>query len=126
MFLSFLSWWYGQGWRGLLDRISDRIVRLNDMFSLGMLVRTLFAPFRQIGVGEVRGSIDMKFQAWADRMVSRCVGAVVRTCTLLAGVVAILCVAAIGAVQLVGWLLLPLAPLFGLILSLAGWIPWQI
>lgn len=122
---AFFVWWYGQGWRELLERISARIARVNDMFSLGTLVRTLFAPFRQIGVGQTGGSLDVKIRSWADRMVSRCVGAVVRTLTLLAGVVVVLCTAAFGAVQLIGWVLLPVLPLVGLVLFLIGWVPWQ-
>lgn len=120
-----LAWWYRQGWRHQLQIVSERNAKLADLFSLGLLLRTMFAPFRQIGTGAVRGSLDVRFHAWADLLFSRIVGSVVRFFTLLTGCIAIVVVAALGAVQLVLWAALPFLPIIGIFLAGIGWAPWQ-
>ena len=96
-----------------------------DYFSIGLLLKTLFAPFRQISAGNVRGSLDVQLRAFFDRLISRCIGAVVRLIMIGAGAVAILLNIVVSAVLLLGWMLLPLLPLVGLVLFLVGWMPWS-
>lgn len=98
---------------------------LFDYFSFDLLLRTLFAPFRQISAGRVNGPIGLQFRAWLDRLVSRFVGAMVRSAVLIAGIVAVLFAGVIAVVQLVLWPILPLAPVIGAILAIAGWVPWR-
>lgn len=123
--MAFFSWWYGEGWRRQVSRISARMDALFDYFSFDLLLRTLFAPFRQISAGRVNGPIGLQFRAWLDRLVSRFVGAMVRSAVLIAGIVAVLFAGVIAVVQLVLWPILPLAPVIGAILAIAGWVPWR-
>jgi hypothetical protein len=46
--VGFLQWWYTRGWMGFAQGLLDKIRSLADFFSLGLLLRTLFYPFRQI------------------------------------------------------------------------------
>lgn len=122
---AFITWWYGQGWRRQLQIVADRNAKLADMFSLDLLLRTMFAPFRQIGTGSGGGSLEMKLHAWADLLFSRLVGAAVRSVTLLAGSIVLVGAAGLGALQLIGWMLLPLAPIAGIVGAITGWLPWK-
>ena len=125
MLLAFFSWWYGEGWRRQLDNARARIASWFDYFSFDLISRTLFAPFRQISAGKVDGPIGVQLRAWVDRLVSRFIGAMVRIGVLIAGTVTIAVMAVLAVVQLILWPMLPLAPVAGLILTIAGWQPWQ-
>lgn len=120
---SLIVWWYGRGWRWQLRNVSDRLQRWIDYFSFGIITRTLFAPFRQIGAGKVSGPLDVQFRAWLDRTFSRVVGFFVRFIVLIAGAVAMVVIVVLSVLQLLGWLLVPLAPIAGFMLMFLGWTP---
>lgn len=121
-----LSWWYGEGWKRQVFAVRDYLAGMYDYFSLGLLVKTLFAPFRQISAGRVRGSFDAQFRAWIDRLVSRAVGAVVRTIVLAIGIAALAVASIIGAVVIVMWPVVPVMPVLALVNGMIGWVPWHL
>ena len=60
MFLvGIFQWWYGAGWRRHMQRVGLGVLRTADFFSIGLLVRTLFDPFRQISAGQVRAQAPL-------------------------------------------------------------------
>lgn len=124
MFLvGILSWWYGSGWAGRLLVIKTRLMQTSDYFSIGILLGTLFAPYRQISAGGVRGSMAAQLRAFGDRLISRIIGAFLRTGLIIFGIVA-LCVQVIwGAIVMAVWPFVPLFPLCGVILWSIGWVP---
>lgn len=126
MFASLITWWYGPGLQQRLHAISRGLDRWLDLFSFGLIVRTLFAPFRQIDAGGVSGAIDVQFRAWLDRMFSRVIGFFVRTALLIAGTVWIAVMLLLYALQILAWLLLPIMPFICIGLFVTGWIPWQL
>jgi len=65
------KWWYTAGLRQRLKKISVRLDGTIDYFSMDLLVKTLFAPFRQISAGKVDGSLEVKMRALIDRLFSR-------------------------------------------------------
>lgn len=119
--IALFSWWYTTAWRELGSRISRRIDRALDFFSVGLLMRTLFDPFRQIAAGKVRGSIDAQFRAWTDRTFSRFIGAAVRSLFIIIGTVAVIGIGLFGLLQLVVWPLIPLLPIIGIVGAVMGW-----
>lgn len=121
-----LIWWYTDGWKQAALHQRARLVSLFDYFSIDLLIRTLFSPFRQISAGAVDGPIAIKLRVFADRMVSRAVGVVVRSIVMVIGVVSISLAALIGLASLVGWLFVPVLPIIGLVVALLGWTPWSI
>ena len=56
-------WWYSTGWKKLIERVRESLLNVYDYFSLGLLLKTLFAPWRQISAGRVRGPL----QKFVDR-----------------------------------------------------------
>lgn len=124
MFLvGLLQWWYGYGWLGEIRRIGRRLQSTAEFFSIGQLATTLFSPFRQISAGRVGGSIGVQLQAFFDKLISRIIGAIVRSGTIIAGIVTITFQAIIGGVGLIVWLVLPTLPIVGLILFAIEWTP---
>ncbi len=109
--VSLLSWWYTAGWAQLARRSVLRVAGVLEFFSVGMLAGSLFAPFRQISAGKVRGSLDTQMRAWADRQISRGIGAMVRLAVILFGLVATLLMAIVAAALLALWPFVPVMPL---------------
>lgn len=119
--IALFSWWYTTAWKDLGRRIQRRIDHALDFFSVGLLIRTLFDPFRQIAAGKVRGSVDAQFHAWLDRTFSRFIGAAVRSIFIIIGTVSMVAIMLIGLVQLFIWPLVPLLPIVGILGMLMGW-----
>lgn len=119
-----LSWWYGAGWRQRFVMLRERLATTIDYFSIDLLAGTLFSPFRQISAGRVNGPLGVKMRAFLDRLISRCIGAMVRSAVIVIGIMAILMHGIIGCVTLIVWALLPSLPVVGLGLYLIGWLPW--
>ena len=127
MFLvGILSWWYGDGWRTRAAMVGSRIARTSDYFSVGLLLSTLFSPFRQISAGTVEGGLAVQLRAFLDKLISRIIGAIVRTFMILFGLMTIILQAVFGGIVLLAWVVVPLLPIIGLIMTVVGWVPiWQ-
>ena len=125
LIIALISWWYGAGWRRQASLSGERLASTMDYCSIDLLLKTLFSPFRQISANShVDGSISAKFQAWLDKLVSRFIGALVRTIIILTGVLVLLATSIYGIFLLAIWPVVPFLPILGLILSIAGWMPW--
>lgn len=120
-----LTWWYREGWLQCIKRVEARLDATLDYFSFGLLVRTFFAPFRQISAGSVNGSLEVKMRATLDRLLSRLIGTIVRSIMIIAGSIAMLLNVIAGIVFIVGWGFVPLLPIIGLGLFAVGWLPWS-
>jgi len=124
--LGVVSWWYGAGWRQRITFLRARLTGVMDFFSIDLLLRTLFAPFRQISAGNVQGPIAVQMRAFFDQLISRSIGAVVRTFMIIIGCLAIILYAVIGGLLIVAWAFIPLLPIIAVILFSVRWIPWSL
>lgn len=125
MFLvGLISWWYGRGWVGQWGRMALRFKATLDFFSVGQLLSTLFAPFRQISASPTReAGLAGALRAFFDKLVSRIIGAIVRFSTILFGVIVIVLQASYELIVVIGWWFLPIVPIVGFILLAIGWVP---
>lgn len=104
--LAFFSWWYGRGWREEVHSLAARVRKVNRSFSVQLLLKTLFSPWRRI-MTYPGASLADHFRAWGDNVVSRAVGFFVRLIVLLSAGVAIGLVGLLSVAELVLWPLLP-------------------
>lgn len=128
MFLvGILSWWYGRGWLSQWRRMSNRWRATVQFFSIGQLMATLFAPFRQISANSGDTSNPAAaLRAFFDQLISRLVGAFVRFFTILAGCAIITLQVLYESLLMVLWWFLPLLPIAGFVLLAVGWVPsWK-
>lgn len=110
LFLSMFGWWYSTGWWWVISNAKTRLINVQRMFSVSILLRTLFAPWKQIvGMPNRNQSLDAKFRMKLDNLISRLVGFVVRTLTLLAALVSFVFVLMIEIIFILLWPLLPLS-----------------
>lgn len=100
LIVSLLSWWYGEGWKNFLRELSEGLKNTADFFSVSSLLKTFFAPFRQISANE-------KF---LDRLISRMIGSIVRFFLIIFGMIAIILETIFGAIMMVLWFLTPFLP----------------
>lgn len=121
-----LSWWYGAGWKARLVGLHNQLASSYDYFSIGLLLSSLFAPFRQISAGKVRGPIGVQLRAFFDRQISRVIGAIVRTILIISGIVWLSLQAVVGSIVIIMWAIVPILPFIGFVVMLAGWVPsWR-
>ena len=114
-------WWYSRGWRVFVMGLKNWFARVADFFSMDSLIRTLFKPYRQISAGtSASGALDLKFQMFIDRTISRLIGFVSRLILLLAGCVIIVVGGLLGLILTILWPVIPLLPAIGIILSVVG------
>ena len=121
LMFSFLQWWYTSGWLTFGYGFLDHLKGSADFFSIGLLLRTLFSPFRQISAyTDDFAPLQKRISAFFDKLISRLVGLVVRLLILIFGVVFLLVEAAIGSALVLIWPLLPLAPIAAIALGMMG------
>lgn len=106
--VDFFRWWYGPGWTGVIKAIRRRLNTLAAMFSVSVLLRTLFSPWRRIMTYPGSG-LAAHMRALGDNIISRCVGFVVRILALLAASCSFIALLVFGVIQLIVWPLLPFA-----------------
>lgn len=120
------SWWYGAGWVRCISAVRGGLASIYDYFSLDLLLRTLFSPFRQISAGSVRGPIGVQLRAMLDNLISRVIGAVVRTLVIIIGTITLLVSCLLGLLRIIAWPLIPLLPIACIVFASTGWVPWRI
>ena len=126
MFLvGIFQWWYGNGLLQYIRQSFLGVLRTADFFSVGLLLKTLFNPFRQISASPVGGDLSVQLSAFFDKMFSRVIGAVVRSMVIIIGILMILLRFLWMIVGIIMWLALPLMPFIGVILWQMGVSVWK-
>ena len=108
MFLEFVVWWYGVGWLDISRRIGHRVVAIMQLFSVSILLTTLFSPWKRI-ISPPGQSIDQIFRGMIDNLVSRTVGFIVRSVVLIMATTLTIVSTIVGFIMVVLWPVLPLA-----------------
>ena len=115
--LSLFRWWYLDGFRVSAQKSLERLKNTYDFFSIGQLLATFFAPFRQVSALSAHPTF---FEKLLDKLVSRLVGAAVRFFIILLGLLALIFQSILSLVLILLWPVLPLLPIICLILGLKG------
>ncbi len=123
--VALLKWWYVDGWKQRANMAMERLASTMDYFSIDLLLRTMFSLFRQDGAGRVDGSLATKMRAFFDRLISRILGAVIRSVILVIGVIVIFVQVVLSTVVLLSWGVVPFLPFVGVIVTLSGVTIWQ-
>lgn len=111
---SYLYWHYTEAFKDMTRVWTNVLWFLASFFSLGLLLRTFFAPWRRIAETRKSGTFGVEniAEVIVTNTVMRVLGAVMRLCIIFVGALAILVVFWGGLALYLAWLLLPaLAPL---------------
>lgn len=106
---------YFEGFRAKMRNVAD-------FFSIGLLLKTLFQPFRQISADETgeKGGLEGALVAFFDRLLSRVIGFVVRFFIIIAGIIVMTLQLVFGLLLAVLWPCIPLLPIAGIVVSSMG------
>ena len=122
-----LSWWYGDGLKMRVKSAIEKSAELADFFSINILIRTLFNPYKQISASERASNISDALLVFFDKFISRFVGFFARLIIIIVGVFAFTFQQITHLVTIIGWIIIPLMPIIGLILMFSGWnLSWII
>jgi hypothetical protein len=107
--MEFLSWYYSKGVSYYLESWSQSINQTLHNFSLGLLLRTLFSPWKKLIEDDKSPGFNFqkKFEVFTFNLISRGIGAVVRMGLFWVGIIFVIGVTLGGAVGFVFWLVLP-------------------
>lgn len=122
VFAEIIAWWYAHGWQVFIQKIRTSFSGITDFFSMDSLIRTLFKPFRQISAESAKAdaSLDLKFQMFVDRLISRIVGFTSRLILLIVGTIVIIVSGILCLCLIIIWPLIPFLPILGIVLTVLG------
>ena len=116
--ISFFEWWYSRGWGIYFQGFLARLQNTADSFSIGLLFKTLFQPFRQISTTDgKKATVGEKI---VDATVARVVGFIVRIFIIIAGIIVMTCELVFGLAIALLWPCIPLLPFVGIVVSSMG------
>jgi hypothetical protein len=108
LIVEFFSWWYSAGWKTVLSDIRQRFQFVYSSFSVAIITKTLFAPWRRI-ISYPGTSVGDHFRAGVNNLIGRVIGMFIRLAVLFAAAVLCLIIALSGVVEIIAWPLLPIA-----------------
>ncbi|PIR46979.1 MAG: hypothetical protein COV07_01430 [Candidatus Vogelbacteria bacterium CG10_big_fil_rev_8_21_14_0_10_45_14] len=116
---AYFRWHYVEGVRDLVSLWRDLIVFLNHFFSIPLLLRTLFYPWRRMDDKRRNGSFDPSgfFEDMIVSLLMRLVGLWVRLPTIFVGVILLVLMIVLFPVIVLLWLILPL---FAIVFIISG------
>jgi len=100
-----LGWWYSAGWQWLISRFIGNLRAVGEIFSVGILLKTWFAPWKQI---QSPSSFQNFLRNAVDNLISRFIGATVRTGMLFAAFFLTVITIVLGIIAVVVWPIVPL------------------
>lgn len=121
--MGLFSWWYGAGWQRCVQSVRDNLLALYDYFSIDLLVKALFSPWRQISAGKVRGNVQVQLHALLDNLISRIIGGFIRSIVIIFGSLTLLIMSIVGLLRIILWPLTPVLPVVFVIFAVIGWVP---
>jgi len=119
IFFQWLFWHFWEMPRNIFETWKN-FLRFNlNYFSIHLLIKTLFSPWRKYSWAYPRGfDLGKYFEVFFSNLISRILGAVFRIFLIFLGILAEIFTIFAGLLILVGWLVLPALLIFGLIFSL--------
>ena len=117
----YLIWHYTEALADWWRIVSNFIWFFFHMFSISLLLRTLFSPFKRMREERKKGGL--KFEDWGGAIIinllMRLIGSLVRSVIIIAGIIFIIFIIFIGATAFLLWLILPALVIFLIIFGLS-------
>jgi hypothetical protein len=119
MIFELFQWWYGAGLKKTAKNTAELTIRISRTFSVPILLRTLFSPWRKISSLGAK-TLEDKVRASVDNLVSRFVGFTTRFLVLIAATLMMGLVAVSGILLTIIWPFTPLLIVYFIIRSITG------
>ena len=107
--LLYLRWHFLEAPRTILISIKNVLLFNLEYFSVVLLLKTLFSPWKRYQWSHSGGfSIKKSMEDLASNLISRTIGAVLRGFIIVAGLVTEVALFGVGVRIFLGWMILPL------------------
>jgi hypothetical protein len=114
----YFAWHYSRGIKSLLEIWVNYLWFVWNFFSVRLLIKTLFKPYRKIN--EYTKLIDIENESKIVTFIMSLVGFVLRSVVIVVGISAALLILIFGLSLFILWFLLPFILLIILITGVAG------
>lgn len=104
---AYILWHYTRAWGDMLRITGNYLWFTQNFFSMGLLSRTLFAPWRRLAISGGRGTGETFVGAVIVNTLMRVVGFGIRVITIVIGAVSLFGVIVLAALAFALWPLLP-------------------
>ena len=119
IFSLWFLWQFYEVPRFLLQVWNNYFLFAANLFSLSLLLKTFFAPWRRYNWRYPKAfDVGEFFNTLISNIFSRILGAVMRTVLIIIGILFQIFVVIAGLVILVGWILIPFVIIFGILFIL--------
>jgi len=120
IFANYLIWHYGRAIADLTHIYGNLIRFTFNFFSLTILLRSYFSPWRRMGESYPERSMEITayLSVFTVNMIMRCVGIFMRTIIIIIGLMATILVIVSYPLILLTWLILPLLVVFFFLVGL--------
>ncbi len=108
----YILWHYTKSWQDVFRVISNYLWFVSNYFSIQLLSRTLFSPWRRLSLSGGKGQEDSFVGALLVNTIMRVVGFLIRSLTIFAGCIALLLSVFVAGIFLILWLIFPVAVFF--------------
>lgn len=111
----YIEWHFLDVAKGILKAWRNFLLFNLNYFSVPLLLKTFFSPWRKYKESYGRG-LDIKkyFEAFASNMISRVLGAIVRSFLIIIGIAFEIFILFAGLIVFLAWIILPLLLIGGL------------
>lgn len=106
-FNQFFKWWFSVMPKNIFSAIRRTIANTYDYFSIGLLAKTLFSPWKRDVISMEHMTLGERLQVLVMNLVSRLIGAFIRFFTIIAGLLIIISELLIGVFIFAGFILIP-------------------
>jgi len=119
IFIQYLVWHFFDVPKGILKAWRNFLLFNLNYFSIPLLFKTLFSHWRRYRYSYGRRfDLGRYFEAFTFNLISRGLGAVVRVILILIGLLVEFFIILAGAIIFLGWLILPVLLIAGLIFGI--------
>ena len=119
IFIQYLIWHFFDVPKGILKAWRNFLLFNLNYFSIPLLFKTLFSHWRRYRYSYGRRfDLGRYFEAFTFNLISRGLGAVVRVILILIGLLVEFFIILAGAIIFLGWLILPVLLIAGLIFGI--------
>ena len=108
----YIVWHYTKAWSDMFRVIGNYLWFVSNFFSIALLSRTLFSPWRRLAISGGKGKEDSFFGVLAINTLMRLVGFGIRAATIIAGFFSLLVTVAISCLGAIVWLMFPVVVFF--------------
>lgn len=107
MMAGFFYWWLRDAPDKIIYICKRTIVLTYSYFSIPLLLKTLLDPWKKDEIDTTNMALSDMMRVWLENLISRFVGAAVRSITVLIGVLIIAGVFLLAVVFFIGFILAP-------------------